>query len=176
MLIAVAAIVAVCLILTLPRIPQDREWARRRARGQPEKRARGMERNRPVVSSPKDAASILIPRMERLTEEHLVLLVLDIRHRLLGEPVEMGQGKVRSAPSRVGEVLRKAVQANAASIILAHNHPKGDPSPTAEDVSLTQAIVQAGRLVDIALLDHLVIGSGTFVSMRSQDQASRIWS
>jgi DNA repair protein RadC len=69
---------------------------------------------------------------------------------------------------RIGELFRPAIQRNAASIIVVHNHPSGDPTPSPEDVALTRGILQAGKLMDIELLDHLVIGQGRFVSMKEK--------
>jgi len=68
----------------------------------------------------------------------------------------------------VGVVFRDAVRANAASVIVAHNHPSGDPSPSPEDVAVTRAMVEAGRLLDIEVLDHLVLSSGGFVSLKAR--------
>jgi len=86
----------------------------------------------------------------------------------VGAPVEVYHGSVNSTLVRVGEVFRPAVRANAASAIVAHNHPSGDPSPSPEDVSITRAIVEAGKLMDVEILDHLVIGRGQFVSLKSK--------
>jgi len=69
---------------------------------------------------------------------------------------------------RVGEVFRLAIQNNSASIIIIHNHPSGDPSPSPEDVCLTRALVQAGNLLDIELLDHIIIGANKFVSLKDK--------
>jgi len=69
---------------------------------------------------------------------------------------------------RVGEVFRDAVRWNSASVIVLHNHPSGDPTPSPEDVAVTRAMVQAGRLLDIEVLDHLVIGRHEFVSLKSK--------
>jgi DNA repair protein RadC len=75
---------------------------------------------------------------------------------------------LNSSQVRVGELFRAAIQHNAASVIIAHNHPSGDPSPSPEDVALTRAVVQTGKLMDIEVLDHLVIGRGTYVSMKER--------
>jgi DNA repair protein RadC len=122
----------------------------------------------PVLGSPADAAAILLPRLQHLEQEHLFILILDTRNRLIGEPVEIYHGSLNETLVRIGELLRPAIRANGASIIVAHNHPSGDPSPSPEDVAITRALVQAGQLVDIALLDHLIIGRGTFVSLKSK--------
>ena len=78
------------------------------------------------------------------------------------------QGSLNSSQVRVGELFRSAVRRNAAAIIVIHNHPSGDPTPSPDDVALTRAIVQAGKLLDIDVLDHLVIGRGRWVSLKER--------
>jgi DNA repair protein RadC len=76
----------------------------------------------------------------------------------MGEPREVYHGSLNTSLIRVGEVFREALKANAAAIIVAHNHPSGDPAPSPEDVAVTRALVEAGKLLDCAVLDHLVVG------------------
>lgn len=121
---------------------------------------------RPVLSSPQDVASYLND-MSYAETEHLRVVLLDTRNRPLRK-VEVYQGSVNTSLIRVGEVFREAVRANASSIIVAHNHPSGDPSPSPEDVAVTRAMVDAGRLLDIEVLDHLVLSSGGFVSLKAR--------
>ena len=122
---------------------------------------------RPTIQSPEDAAGLLLYEMGALEQEHLRVLLLDTRNRLM-RTVEVYQGSLNASLVRVGEVLRDAVRSNAAAVIIAHNHPSGDPTPSPEDVALTRAVVEAGDLLDIEVLDHLVIGKGRFVSMKSR--------
>lgn len=122
---------------------------------------------RPTISSPMDAAALIQYEMSGLEQEHLRVLLLDTRNHLLGID-EVYRGSVNSAQVRIAEVFRGAVRRNATAIIVAHNHPSGDPTPSPEDVALTRALAQAGRLLDIELLDHLVIGSGRFVSLKER--------
>jgi DNA repair protein RadC len=75
---------------------------------------------------------------------------------------------LNSSQVRVGELFKSAVRRNAASIIVAHNHPSGDPTPSPDDIAVTRAIVEAGKLLDIDVLDHLVIGSGKYVSLKER--------
>jgi DNA repair protein RadC len=82
--------------------------------------------------------------------------------------VELYRGSVSSAQVRVGEVFREAVRKNASALIAIHNHPSGDPTPSPDDVALTRAIVQAGKLLDVDVLDHLVIGQGRWVSLKER--------
>lgn len=121
-----------------------------------------------AIQSPDDAAAHLIHRMSNLEQEHLMVMLLNTRNHLLGEPIEIYHGSLNSNMVKISEVLRPAIRANAAAIIVAHNHPSGDPTPSPEDVAVTKAIVEAGKLVDIEVLDHLVIGRGRFVSLKSK--------
>jgi len=122
--------------------------------------------DRPRVNSPADAAGLVQAEMSLLEQEHLRVLLLDTRNRLL-EIVEIYHGSLNAAMIRIGEVFRPAVQRMAAGLIVVHNHPSGDPTPSPEDVSVTRAMEQAGKLLDINLLDHLVIGSaGRFFSLK----------
>ncbi|MEW5869091.1 MAG: DNA repair protein RadC [Chloroflexota bacterium] len=112
---------------------------------------------RPQIHSPSDAAALLQYEMSLLEQEYLKVLLLDTRNRLI-EIVEVYHGSLNMTLVRVGEVFKPAVQRMAHGIILVHNHPSGDPSPSPDDIALTRAIVQAGQLMDIELLDHLIIG------------------
>jgi DNA repair protein RadC len=122
---------------------------------------------RPSIQSPQDAAGLLLYEMGALEQEHLRVLLLDTRNRLV-RTTEVYRGSLNSSLIRVGEVFREAVRHHAAAIIVAHNHPSGDPAPSPEDVTVTKAIVEAGKLLDIEVLDHLVIGRGRYVSLKSQ--------
>jgi len=82
--------------------------------------------------------------------------------------VKLYQGSVNSSQVRVGEVYRQAIIDNSSSIIIAHNHPSGDPTPSPDDVVVTKAILQAGKLLDIDLLDHLILSNGRFVSLKER--------
>jgi DNA repair protein RadC len=125
------------------------------------------EDERPAIHSPSDAANILMPRMAHQSQEFMLIMVLDTRNRVL-DVVELYHGSLNSASVRVGEVFKPAIQLNAAAIIVAHNHPSGDPSPSPEDISVTKAIVQAGKLMDIEVLDHMVIGNSRWVSLKEK--------
>lgn len=124
--------------------------------------------DRPAIHSPKDAADLVQYEMSALPQEHLWVILTDTRNRVL-RIEKMYKGSLNSSTVRVGELFRAAIQHNAASILIVHNHPSGDPAPSPEDVSLTRAVVEAGKLLDISVLDHLVIGSGgRFVSLKER--------
>jgi DNA repair protein RadC len=124
--------------------------------------------DRPVIQSPSDAAALVQAEMSLLEQEYLRVILLDTRNRLV-DIVEIYHGSLNAAMIRIGEVFKPAVQRMAASLIVVHNHPSGDPAPSHEDVNLTRAMIQAGKLLDISLLDHLVIGSaGRFISLKER--------
>jgi DNA repair protein RadC len=120
---------------------------------------------RPQVGSPEDVANLLGIEMAALEQEQLRVVLLDTKHRILGTRT-VYQGSVNQAQVRVAEVYRDAVRQNATAVVAVHNHPSGDPTPSAADVALTVELVQAGSLLDIELLDHLIIGQGRWVSLK----------
>jgi DNA repair protein RadC len=129
--------------------------------------AREQAEERGAISSPAEAAEVLQLEMQGLAQENLVVLSLDTRNHLIAKET-VYKGSLNLSLVRVGELFRTAIQKNAASIILAHNHPSGDPTPSPEDVALTRSVIQAGKLLDIEVLDHLVIGNARFVSMKEK--------
>lgn len=122
---------------------------------------------RPRVASPADAANLVMLEMMSLEQEHLRVLLLDTRNRVLGSPT-VYIGSLNTSVVRVGELFRAAIRANAAAVIVIHNHPSGDPSPSPEDVNVTRQLVRAGKLVDIEVLDHVVIGYQRYVSLKER--------
>lgn len=122
---------------------------------------------KPVIKSPADAASLVQYDMLGLPQENLWVLLLDTRNRVL-KIEKLYQGSLNSSTVRIGELFKAALTNNAASIILVHNHPSGDPTPSPEDVALTRAAREAGRLLDVEVLDHIVIGHNKFVSLKDR--------
>jgi len=123
-----------------------------------------------TIRSPADVAERLILQMGRLEREELRVVMLDTKNHVL-RVATVYQGNVSSSLVRVGELFRDAVRLNAAGVILVHNHPSGDPTPSPDDLHLTAEALAAGRLLDIALLDHLVIGHDAYVSLRDRGVA-----
>ena len=120
-----------------------------------------------TIRGPSDVAERLILQMGRLEREELRVVMLDTKNHVL-RVATVYQGNVSSSLVRVGELFRDAVRLNAAGLILVHNHPSGDPTPSPDDLHLTAEALAAGRLLDIALLDHLVIGHDAYVSLRDR--------
>jgi DNA repair protein RadC len=126
--------------------------------------------DRPAVHCPADAAVLVQYEMAALEQEQLRIILLDTRNHVI-RTITLYQGSTNSSQVRVAEVFKAAVRENAVNIIVCHNHPSGDPTPSPEDVALTRSIVQAGKLMDIEVMDHLVIGAGRFVSLKERGLA-----
>lgn len=120
-----------------------------------------------IVRSPRDVADRLILQMGHLEREELRVVLLNTKNAVL-KVVVVYQGNVSASLVRVGELFRDAVRDSAAAVILAHNHPSGDPTPSPDDLHLTAEALAAGRLLDIEVLDHLVIGYDAYVSLRDR--------
>jgi DNA repair protein RadC len=108
-----------------------------------------------------------VAELGHLTREELRVVLLDTRNGVLAMPT-VYVGNVSAALVRIAELFRDAVRLHAARLILVHNHPSGDPTPSPDDLHMTAEAVAAGRLLDIAVLDHLVIGHGSFASLRDR--------
>ena len=121
-------------------------------------------KDRPVIHSPEDAADLVQYEMSALDQEQLRVITLNTRNHVLAVKT-IYQGSLNSSQVRVGELFRPAIRENAAAIIIIHNHPSGDPSPSPDDIAITKAIISAGKLLDIQVLDHLIIGQGRFISL-----------
>jgi DNA repair protein RadC len=122
---------------------------------------------RPQVRSPADAAQLLIAEMSLLEQEHLRLIILDTKNHVLSIPT-VYVGSLNTNLVRIGELFRYALKENCAAVIVVHNHPSGDPTPSPEDVMVTRKMVEGGQLLDIEVLDHLIIGQGRFVSLKER--------
>lgn len=120
-----------------------------------------------IVRSPADVAQLLIAEMAHLEQEHFRALYLDTRNRLLGSDT-LYVGSLNASHIRVCEVFREAVKRNCAALIVAHNHPSGDPTPSPDDIEVTRQLVAAGNLLGIEVLDHLIVGQQRFVSLRER--------
>lgn len=121
---------------------------------------------RTPVRSPDELAGPLLAEMSMLAQEHVRVALLDVRNHLLSIPT-VYIGSPHTTPVRIGDLLSDAIRDKAAAIVLLHNHPSGDPTPSSADGIMTRQLYDAARIMDIDLLDHLVIGGGRYVSMKA---------
>ncbi len=119
------------------------------------------------VRSPHDIADRLMVAMSNLEQEEIRVVVLNTKNVVLRVDT-VYKGNVSAALVRVGELFREAIRLAAAGIILVHNHPSGDPTPSPDDLHLTAEAVAAGRLLDVGVLDHIVVGRDGWVSLRDR--------
>jgi len=115
---------------------------------------------RPKIRQASDAAALLRPLIQKATQETLYVIFMDTRNMVLGMK-DATKGLVDRSQSHAREVFRDAIIENAARIVLVHNHPSGDPMPSAQDVECTRGLVQAGKIIGIEVMDHVVIGTAT---------------
>jgi DNA repair protein RadC len=120
--------------------------------------------DRPEVTSPEAAAELLVPPLRGRDRERCLAALLDTKHRLL-EVVTISVGSIDHTFMAPREVFRDALLANASALVLAHNHPSGDPEPSRDDELVTRRLVRAGELVGVEVLDHLVVGGQRWVSL-----------
>lgn len=128
---------------------------------------RAMPEDRPRVDSPETVARLLLSELAYADQEHVKVVLIDSRNTVIATPT-IYKGTLNTTSIRVGEIFKEAIRNNAAAIIIAHNHPSGDPTPSPEDVILTRRIVEAGRLLNIDVLDHLILGHNRWVSMKER--------
>lgn len=122
---------------------------------------------RPMVGSPEQAASILNYFIGSLDHEELWVMNLDTRNRVMSL-VALYKGSVNASQVRIAEVFRQAIIDNCPNIVVAHNHPSGDTSPSPEDVAVTRCLCQAGKLLDISVLDHVIVAGGRHTSLKER--------
>jgi len=122
---------------------------------------------RVTVRSPRDAADYLMEELRYLQKEHFVCLFLNTKNHIIGQET-LSMGSLNASIVHPREVFRSAIKRSSASIICAHNHPSGDPTPSPEDIQLTARLAEAGEIIGIELLDHIVIGDRTFVSLKEK--------
>ena len=133
------------------------ELGRRLLSTQPDERA--------VIESPADVANLLQAEMAFLEQEELRLVLLNTRNQVMAIP-HLYRGSVNTSYIKVGELFREAVRQNCPALVVVHNHPSGDPTPSPEDIAITEQIIQAGKLLDIEVLDHLIISQQRCVSLK----------
>lgn len=129
--------------------------------------AKELPSDRPRITSPADIAQMVMPEMCLLDQEQMRVVLLDTKNRVNGI-VTAYQGSVHTTVVRIGELFREAIRRNCNGMVIVHNHPSGDATPSPEDAAVTREIVKAGQLLDIDVLDHLVIGDQRFVSLKER--------
>ena len=122
------------------------------------------------VRAPRDVTDRLLPEMALLEREELRVLLLNTKNVVL-RSTTVYVGNVSAAVVRIGELFRDAVRTHAAGVVLVHNHPSGDPEPSADDLHLTAEAIAAGRLLDIAVLDHIIVAAEGYISLRDRGVA-----
>ncbi len=121
---------------------------------------------KPLLSSPQDVANQVQYKMAGLEQEELWVLLLDSRNRHM-RTIQLYRGSLNSSSVRPAEIFKDAIRHNAASLIIVHNHPSGDPSPSPEDVNLTRMLIEAGEMLELPVLDHVIIGSRGTASIKA---------
>jgi DNA repair protein RadC len=125
----------------------------------------GPREGKAPIKSPEDVVSAIAGTLKGKKREHFLALLLDTRNRLIRvAPISMGS--LDSSIVHPREVFKEAISASAASVIFVHNHPSGDPEPSEDDIELTKRLVEAGKVLGILVLDHVIMGDGTFMSLK----------
>ena len=120
-----------------------------------------------VIHGPEDVAHFAMPKYRYEDKEHFAIVVLNTKNHILAMP-DISIGSLTASVVHPREVFREALKYPVASIILLHNHPSGDPSPSREDIAVTKRLVKAGEILDIPVLDHVIIGNNRFVSLKEK--------
>lgn len=120
-----------------------------------------------TIRSPHDAADLLMEQLRYLHKEHFVCLFLNTKNHIIAQET-LSIGSLNASIVHPREVFRAAIKCSSASVVCAHNHPSGDPTPSPEDIRMTERLCRAGDIVGIDVLDHIVIGDGKFVSLKEQ--------
>ncbi|MDP3044353.1 MAG: DNA repair protein RadC [Eubacteriales bacterium] len=122
---------------------------------------------RPVIRTPDDAAAVVMENFRHLDREHFGVLVLNTKHQVLAHE-RVSVGTLNSSSVHPREVFKNAVRRNAAALVLVHNHPSGDPTPSRQDIELTRRLVEAGQIMGIEILDHIIVGDNKYTSFKAE--------
>ena len=123
--------------------------------------------DRPAIKSPENAAALVMEEMRHLDREHFWALLLNTKNQVLSKEV-ISIGTLNSSAIHPRELYKAAIRRSAAGVILVHNHPSGDPTPSQQDIEVTKRLIEAGNIIGINVLDHLVIGDNKFVSFKAR--------
>lgn len=122
---------------------------------------------RPIIRSPQDVAQLVMAQLRYASKEKFMAILLSTKNHVLAQPV-VSVGSLNASIVHPRELFREAIFHSAAAVILVHNHPSGDPTPSQEDIQLTKQLAAAGKLLDISVLDHVIIGDGKYVSFKEK--------
>ncbi len=120
------------------------------------------------ISKPSDVAKLVLDELRMLRQEVLILINLDTKNKVISKK-EIFKGGLNSSLVHPREIFKEAVKDSAASIIICHNHPSGDPTPSRDDINITTRLKECGKMMGIELLDHLIIGDNRFISLKEKD-------
>lgn len=120
-----------------------------------------------VIRSPEDAANLVIPELRYLHKEHFVCVFLNTKNAVIRKET-ISIGSLNASIVHPREVFRQAIKYASASVIAAHNHPSGDPSPSPEDIEISKRLKKAGEIIGIEFLDHIIVGGSTYASLKEQ--------
>lgn len=126
-----------------------------------------IKENHPKINSSQDAAELFLPRMRDLKKEIFKILLLDAKNKII-DILEITEGTVNQATPILRDIFQKSLQNFTVSMICVHNHPSGDPDPSAEDINFTRALVSTGEILQIKILDHIIIGDNKYFSFADQ--------
>lgn len=132
------------------------------------KRFKVSELTQVKISKPSDVAELVLDELRMLRQEVLILITLDTKNKVISKK-EIFKGELNSSLVHPREIFREAVKDSAASIIICHNHPSGDPTPSRDDINITTRLKECGKMMGIELLDHLIIGDNRFISLKEKD-------
>jgi len=124
-------------------------------------------KDRPVIKTPVDVEKLVKARLHDKKKEYFTLIMLDTRNRLIRE-ADISMGSLNASIVHPREVFKEAISASAASVILVHNHPSGDPTPSDDDIKLTRRLMETAKIVDIEVLDHIIIGADRCLSLKEE--------
>ncbi|MGF7056501.1 RadC family protein [Brassicibacter mesophilus] len=127
-----------------------------------------VDKDRIRITSPQDVANVFMDDMKNLKKEYFKILMLDTKNQIIGME-NISIGSLNSSIVHPREVFKEAIRRSSASIILAHNHPSGDPSPSREDINITKRLMEGGEILGIRVLDHIIIGNNIFVSFKEKN-------
>lgn len=130
-------------------------------------RMANFESDKEVITSPRDVANLLLAKLSFLEREHFVIILLNTKNKVISiEKISIGS--LNNSIVHPREVFKPAIRRNSAAVILAHNHPSGNPEPSSEDIEVTSRLQEAGELIGIDVLDHLIIGNKNYISLKEK--------